>query len=423
MTMRRLTRLGKRGILLISSYLVLSLFLVYSSAMTLRTSAQRLVSDHLRDRFHAMDLAQGALEQYRNDLYEFFREKVYQNRFAGDALSAMNWLDQLDDGGTPGDPAITTTGIGVVTSGNVKVNGLGIVTSKRQLTLNPGIGEAWVVDVSQVSGALGPRDVTIEATSTVNGITKRIQATYRFEMGMSDIFRYTYFVNNYGWWDLGGDSSIDINGEMRSNGDFKLSGNMNDMWVDGDIFASVNPELHTPGDPLGPTATGQIYGNPNEDDLDWYFNEKLPVVRPERRKSFDGQPTIGGGAAELLAYGQAWDTRDYEAASDDSEPEQQMFEGQSTQDIPYLGDLELYRSLAVEKGSWLQFAGPGPDGVYDTGDDTDVTIDAVHSSARSRAAAPSTPGATCTSSGTSITPIRRGGRRSSATALPGRSGT
>ena len=35
--MRRKRRLGNRGILLISSYLVLSLFLVYSSAMTLRT--------------------------------------------------------------------------------------------------------------------------------------------------------------------------------------------------------------------------------------------------------------------------------------------------------------------------------------------------------------------------------------------------
>ncbi len=374
--MMRQRRLGHRGILLISSYLVLSLFLIYSSAMTLRTNTQRMVSDRLRDRYQAMDLVQGSLEQLRDDLYEFFRVKVYHDRYGGNALATMAWLDTLDPaaGLTP-DPALAFAAV-------TGASGTGTTASPRQIALPSGAGQASVVKVTNTGGVASPRDVTIEATATVGGVTKRIRATYRFALATSDIFRYAYFVNNYGWFDIV-NGWMQIDGEVRSNGDVRFSGSTGSrMWLDGDIFASQNAELVNPTDPFGAPVQGLIYGDPSQDSLSgWYFPSKKARARPERRKSFAGQPTIGGGSTEYLPYGQGWDT-DRPGLPDPNQPDQQRFERQSTQDIPYLGDLMVYKTLAQEHnggaGSTLTFATPGADGVYGNADDVKATVNAVN---------------------------------------------
>ena len=54
---RPVRRLGHRGFILISSYLLLSLFLTYSSLLSVRTLSQRLATDHFRDQLQALDLA------------------------------------------------------------------------------------------------------------------------------------------------------------------------------------------------------------------------------------------------------------------------------------------------------------------------------------------------------------------------------
>src|SRR3990167_5183180 len=98
--MRRVRVGSHRVIALITSYLVLSLFLVYSNAMTLGTLTQRLAADRLRDRYQALDLAQGAMEQLREDLHRFLTEYVYAQGAGGrfnpnDAIRALEWLDDL----------------------------------------------------------------------------------------------------------------------------------------------------------------------------------------------------------------------------------------------------------------------------------------------------------------------------------------
>jgi hypothetical protein len=326
-----------------------------------------------------MNLAQGALEQLQGDLYEFFRVDVYHDHYAGDALSAMGWLDTLDDAGGPGDPEL---GFGFPVAGAVHADGLGTVASPRVLTLPSGVGRAWVVAVAPTGGLLDPRDVTIEATAAVGGVTKRIRATYRFALAASDIFRYAYFINNYGWFNFSSPFSVRVDGEVRSNGDFRFSGDTGTvMRLNGDVFASQNDELTDPTDPLSGPAQGLIYGDPYQDSLSWYFHSKKEHTRPERRKTFPGMPTVGGGPAELLPYGQGWDTRDARPVSA-TRPDQQRFDRQLTQDIPYLGDLNLYKTFAREHGggfgSTLSFATPGPDGLYGSFDDGEAIVNAVH---------------------------------------------
>ena len=389
MRMRRHGRLGNRGVLLISSYLVLSLFLMYSSAMTLRTNSLRVTSDGLRDRFQAMDLAQGALEQVRNDLYEYFRVDVYHDRYHGDALAAMGWLDAMDPGFTgrlDPDPASSGTWrmyeLVQSTTANLAntVTGAGTQANPRRISLpsmagKSWIAEAWVADVAPVGGMLGPRDVTFEARVYVPGnppaIVRRIRSVYRYELSASDIFRYAYFVNNYGWFDMW-NGALTINGDVRSNGDFRFSGSTGSMQLQGDIYASRNVEIKDPVS--GQTARGLIRGDPWQTYWEWYWQRKNAKARPERRKVV-ANPPIGGTAPAPLPYGQGWDT--VRNGSVPYRPEQQRFERQATQDIPYLGDLTLYRALAQEKRSTLTYATPGVDGVYGSRDDGEATVNAV----------------------------------------------
>jgi len=71
-------RLGNRGFILISSYLLLSLFLVYSGTLSVRTFGQRLAADQFRAGLQALDLAQGASQQLQERFYEFLTSEIYQ---------------------------------------------------------------------------------------------------------------------------------------------------------------------------------------------------------------------------------------------------------------------------------------------------------------------------------------------------------
>jgi hypothetical protein len=392
---RRRVRLNNRGILLISSYLVLSLFLVYSSAMTMRTTTQRMVTDRLRERFEASDLAQGALEQIREDLYTFFASNVYQLRYQGNAAVAMQWLDNvglaLRGAAIVLDPAFDLSSMsmtGVVT-GNTPLS----QASARQVFLpimggQTGIGQAWITDVCvdpAQEGAVidclpdtnqfAPRNVTIEAMAQVGGVTKRIRATYQFALGMSNIFNYGYFINNYGWLDAGG-GRIRIYGEVRANGDLDFTGDLSDLLLNGDAYAAANPELINPI--TGLPATGDITGDPTQSSS-WtnYWNNKPTRARPSRRVSSSTQPAIGG-TPTMLPGSEGWDSDD---------PQQSFYENQAVQDMPYLGDLDLYRGLAqghnAGAGSTLTYnVDSNGDGIYGGSGDARPTISVEYDVAR-----------------------------------------
>jgi len=272
-------RQAERGILLISSYLVLSLFLVYSSAITLRTSTQRMAADLLYDRHQATNAAQAALAQLRDDFYTFFAETVYQNTNSGNAIAAMQWLDGLGQGGAI-SPTFNLAGL--TSSGKSDATGSTPLTSSTPRSIvvptrsGSVVAQAWISKVcdtppsaGESGGACLPanpmanRYVTMRATATVGAtrpVTKTIEATYVFELGMSDIFRYGYFVNNYGWFETENGAWVDMMGEARSNGDMHIAGGT-EMYDLGDLYASRNSELINPN--TGLAADGIITGTPS----------------------------------------------------------------------------------------------------------------------------------------------------------------
>ena len=389
-TMKRIRPLDDHGILLIGSYLLLSMFLVYSSAMTLRMNTQRMAADRLADRLQAIDLARGAMEQFREDFYVYLTSEVYAVRKSNNALATMQWLDDLGTlaaGGTLDtalNPPLSDFSAKMSNVTGVTTGGGGSSNDPRVITLPSGNGSAWVASVvnTDPGDILAPRRLTIEATATVGGVTKRVRAIYEISLGASSIFQYAYFVNNYGWFDISGSNRIYLRGEARANGDLAFTGSTSRIYVDGDLYASKNAELINPK--TGKAAAGTITGDPNQtSSQSSYWNSctsdpcNYHAGRPTLNVTFPNQPAIGG-TLKTLKSGYGWDS---------DNPQQVRNEAQATQPIPYLGDLSLYKTLATQKNSTLTYYDQktkqtktvaqvyyGPDGVPNTSDDNDPII-------------------------------------------------
>lgn len=344
-------RAHNRGAVLISSYLLLSLVLVYSSAMTMQTLTRQVSTDALLNRCRALDLAWAATEELREDLFRYIQ--TYISGPTGDATAMVNWLDGLPAGKTTFDQAK----LDAVAPG---ATGLGTADSHRAVALSGGAGEAWITAVGPTPlNEMWARNVTIESMATVNGITRRMRSTFRVSLGASSIFRYAYFVNNYGWFDL----AAEINGDVRANGNLRFAGDMSKLWVQGDLYASLNPNLTDPvtNDP----ATGLITGDPTQKS-DWtsYWTYKTGLTslraRPAQLLTHPNQPAIGGTPTKLPA-GFGWDS-EYVDPNTGVQGEQRKFTAQPVHDMPFIGDLNLYKTMADNQARSVTLTNDDGDG-------------------------------------------------------------
>ena len=430
--MRR-KRLGNRGVLLISSYLILSAFLIYSNILTLRAIGQRLNADVTRNGFQAMDLAQAAAENFREELYITLMRDYSGSRISWNINTAeiLAWLDKVGTNTEPSPPLFDPNNDGVrdqwlcltnlptiknALTGTVCSSGktgaincactaaaavpkahiVSIETMGEDVNGNHRLDEGedtnknGVLDIGAAYGAgpLSPRLVTLEASATMNGITKTIRAGYLFQLSSSDIFRYAYFVNNFGWMEPPDGQRWMINGDVRANGDLFFGSNSygpkitypaEHLWVQGNLYASVNPDVQNPFKML--PSNGRI---DNADLLEpeptrhqtsqvGYWNEKrwMGAARPARHLTLPSQPAIGG-TQKVLPEGEGWDTVNPLAQF---QPKQ--FKEPKPLEMPYLGDLSYYKQIAAQQGSSLTIGGTtivsqvykGPDGVAGNADD------------------------------------------------------
>lgn len=408
------TRLNNRGFALIITYMVLALFFIYANVLTLSTLTQRQAADRLRERNQALDLAQAAAEQLRVELYDFLTVAVYSREYQGDAVKALQWLDSL--GAALVNPALKeqdnlkfdlptqdTNGDGRLTEDDV-VDGNRDATSQANARLllsspgpdlrygtadDPGLPttnaanppRAWLVSEASTNPAdtLAPRMVTIEALATVGSTTKRLRVRYQIALGMSDIFRYAYFLNNYGWIQVTNPAAVNVYGEMSSNGDLALgTAPTRNIAIAGDLYASENPDVINPitGNPSQGLITGDPYSSRVDPPNKNYWGWKGPRARPDRKLTLDGQPPIGG-ALKTLPYGWGWDSSGPNDPVHGSK-EQARYERQPARQVPYLGDLGFYKRRAAERSSTLIYNAPGSDGLYGTADDVPTTMSQVY---------------------------------------------
>lgn len=73
---------------------------------------------------------------------------------------------------------------------------------------------------------------------------KLIDVQIRFGLDRSPVFDYTYFVNNYGWMYGFDENLLQINGDVRANGNFSFQGGT--PTVNGSIYAAQNNKLDPP---------------------------------------------------------------------------------------------------------------------------------------------------------------------------------
>jgi len=183
-------------------------------------------------------------------------------------------------------------------------------------------------------------DVEFTCTAENNGATKSLVSVVRYGRRPSRVFDNAYFINNFGWlWGSG----ITANGDVRSNGNFSVKS----ATVNGDIFASENSEIG---------AAGTVDGTSYHETIANY-NTSAPLRTRPTTPSAPSEDLNGNGlldpGEDLNANGQL-DLYEYGGGYDgDSE----RFPKQEPIEMPYLGDLQVYRDLAKAKKGTISQGG------------------------------------------------------------------
>jgi len=199
----------------------------------------------------------------------------------------------------------------------------------------------YSVRVNRINAVGGDyADVEFVARGENGKAAHTLVAVVRFGRKPSAVFNHAYFINNYGWlWGAG----ITANGDVRSNGNFSLR----NPFVNGDVIASENAELG---------AAGVVEGSYRIKDIGWYNAHYAAQVRPTNPSApsedlngngelDDGEDANENGVLDTYVYDYG-----FEGTTDKQEK-------QAVIDMPYLGDLQVYRDLAAKKGGTLEQGG------------------------------------------------------------------
>ncbi len=291
------------SVMLVCLMVMLVLSILFISFVSRSISNNRATLKE-KDVLQAYVLAETGLDQVKRELFELF-ETYYMAQ--GQVTTAFTWFDDLVT-----DPTNKYPGIPV------------------NATLSNVPGGSYTVSITDIDMATTvPKDITIVSSAQVNGTTKSITAVVRYSMSPSKVFDFSYFVNNYGWfWGSG----ITSQGDIRSNGNFSFNFNPE---VNGDIFGSINPELG---------AAGTISGTSGNDNIAAYRTNADLTARPTNPTA-NPQDIDGDGIDEEFEYEGGYD------GISDRMPSQQLL------DMPFLGDMQYYKDLAVTHNGTIKQGG------------------------------------------------------------------
>ena len=170
--------------------------------------------------------------------------------------------------------------------------------------------------------------------------THTLVAVVRYGRKPSAVFNHAYFINNFGWlWGSG----ISVNGDVRSNGNFSLDNPI----INGDIWASENAEIG---------AAGTVEGKYRVEDTA-YYNAHRPV---QARPTNPSAPSEDLNGNDILDPGEDLNgngTLDKYEYPHGYKGESEQKEKQAVIQMPYLGDLSIYKDLARKKGGTLKHNG------------------------------------------------------------------
>ncbi|MCC7228815.1 MAG: hypothetical protein IT203_00360, partial [Fimbriimonadaceae bacterium] len=183
-----------------------------------------------------------------------------------------------------------------------------------------------------------------------------VSATY--ELARSQVFDYTYFVNNYGWMDGFNQTDLIVNGDMRANGNFTFTNGT--PTINGSVIASGNEKLTPP-------AAGLVNLNPLKWSNSTYATNNATnsrarmaydsaIMGAKGSAAFDGWrdyifDTTGSIVNNKIAGAVAGDTngiRSWDRTSTASAGTQSTLDPNPTEEVimPDLSDIDYYQTLS-----------------------------------------------------------------------------
>ncbi len=211
-------------------------------------------------------------------------------------------------------------------------------------------GATVTVSLVKIVGSPQAKELYLRAVATKNGARGEVLQLVYIGLGRSKVFDYTYFINNFGWYQGGSSGNIVANGDVRSNGNFDMTSK---PLINGDITASTNTDLGVTGTVTMDSAKYTAAA------LSAYVSSTAyNLARP------GSPPSTTSTTKWAMGYPGTSTTYNQTPGLD----------------MPYLGNLTLYEDQATASGATLKvgsttvttngiYSGAGPDGVVGTADD------------------------------------------------------
>lgn len=279
--------------------------------------------------------AQTALDQTKVDIRQKFKDyyRAYPSTW-----NVLSWFDTS---------TALNIGMGGYTYGlmqNASVNGhtVSVTIQAVERSLSGEVFQYARVTLQAVATKKTPSGITV---------SKTIEETVEYALRRSTVFDHAYFINNYGWFQGAGCTA---NGNIRANGNMALDSY---SYINGFAFAAPNTELGAPG-LINVTGGGNTRFMTQSD----YWASSGTQARPTNPTSTGASPWAMG----------------YEAKSG-------LFSYQETLEMPFLGDLEGYRTVANNVGGTIKqngktlvagcYNGAGPSGLATGVDKGSIVLD------------------------------------------------
>ncbi len=203
---------------MIGSFIVLSMLAVASASYVEKSTETMRTAKRLTMDVQTTNLCEAGIQDVIRSLWRPFKQS-----------QLFDDMDADLTGSTASSPEATAAGT---------VNGVGAFSAGviRYETV-PGNAYVRLITVR----AVGWIDTDFDGVLDSGEASKTIDVSTRFELARSQVFDYTYFVNNYGWMDGFGQNDLVVNGDVRANGNFNfLNGSPS---INGSVYANNNDKL------------------------------------------------------------------------------------------------------------------------------------------------------------------------------------
>ncbi len=329
---------SKRGYALISVFGVMMLLSVGAATYISRSTQTIRLSNNQKTDIQSTHLCESGVQTVLRSFWRPF--KVSQNFASMDAAIGTP---------SPGNPAGSLSG-SIPDVGRFAAGIIGYSQPDTYTRLVTVRAVGWV-------------DRDNDAVMDDDEPRKTVDVTGQFQLTRSQVFDYTYFVNNYGWMDGFSETQLIVNGDMRANGNFAfLNGSPT---VNGSVIASMNEKLDPPAAGLVNTQpvkwTNSTY-NTNWNNAATAYKERWrqPYSSAShgakgttdyenwRDFTFESTGSIVNNRIDGAVSADAGGYRSWDRTSTGMTPTTQMLDSQSTEEVimPDLSNLAYYQNLS-----------------------------------------------------------------------------